>query len=110
MLASSLLHLGGIVGHTLMGLFVVINTAGDPIETQIMTAFPNDYLKLTDKSWLVAAQPTMTSKDVWEKITGAGGTPAQPSTNGVVFSFSGYFGLAPSSVWEWIAVRRSKEA
>jgi hypothetical protein len=83
-----------------MAVFVVIATVPSPaLEASIQKHFPNDHQPLGLNSWLVAGSGI--AKEISEKLTivqnGIG--------NAVVFSISGYWGLANNSIWEWIALK-----
>ena len=65
----------------------------------IATAFPTDSFQVTPSFWLVAGSGT--AQEVSDKI----GLTAGNLGSAVVFSTAGYFGRAPTNVWEWIKVK-----
>jgi hypothetical protein len=88
-------------------IFVLVGGADDALEPLVQQTFKaDDFIKIGAGQWLVSADGSPTSKDVWLKITTAQ-APASPPLLGIVFPVAnGYFGLAPTTVWEWIAAKR----
>ncbi len=87
-------------------IYCVIGERLGPLVEQ--TFSEDDRIALGDGEWLVSADAS-TTKRVWEllvsHLSGAEGTP-QPS--GIVLSVHGYYGMRPSSIWEWIAAKRRR--
>jgi hypothetical protein len=83
-----------------MAVFTII-ALGDnteALDARIPAAFPNEHLFLAKGRWLVVGDGI--AKDISEKV----GTS---TTVGLftVFAISGYFGWAPNTVWEWLALK-----
>jgi len=89
-------------------IFVLIGLADEPLDSLIQKAYgPDNYIKVGPGQWLLSAGGSPTSKDVWTKLVAG----VAPAPNGIVFPVAnGYFGLAPSSVWEWITAKRQAAA
>lgn len=87
-------------------IFVLVGAADDALEPLVQKTFKSDdFIKIGTGQWLLSADGSPTSKDIWLKITAA--EPAPASLLGIVFPVAnGYFGLAPTTVWEWIAAKR----
>jgi len=87
-----------------MAVFIVIPTAtGQEVATSVQTKFPDKHFKLPRGEFLVSFAGT--SKQLSDELgisDGTGGT-------GVVASLSGYFGRAPTDVWEWITQHWTSE-
>jgi hypothetical protein len=67
------------------------------------TFAPADHLQVGPGQWLLFEEDSPTSKDVWTKLVAG----QEPPPLGILFPIAnGYFGLAPSSGWEWIATKR----
>jgi hypothetical protein len=68
----------------------------------IQAKFPGKFIALTTGQWLVAGDGT--TKDISDRLGITNDAPnAQIELVGQVFSISGYYGRAPSNIWEWIA-------
>lgn len=65
----------------------------------IAREFPDDYLQISDDQWLISAD--MTPKEVSDKVGITGGD----NGSAIIFSMRGYYGRAPTDVWEWIKVK-----
>jgi len=83
-----------------MATFVIIPT-GNPqsFEAVIPERFGVNCYKLPRGEWLVVFDGT--SKQLSESLEIAQGR------EGVVLSFSGYFGYASKDIWEWIAAKQA---
>ena len=69
----------------------------------ILSVFPNDHIKIGQGQWFLSTDDRSTSQDVWKRIVGT------KTPSGIIVSFSGYYGRANSSVWEWIAAKRNAQ-
>jgi hypothetical protein len=80
-----------------MSIFVIFRVT-DPakLKAAIAANFENEHLELGNNEWLVSSN--MTPQGISDKL---GITDA---SNGVaiVFGMSGYFGRAPTNIWDWI--------
>jgi hypothetical protein len=67
---------------------------------------PTDQIKIGPGQWLLS-DDISTSRDVWDKLVAG----VEPAPTGIVFPVTnGYYGLAPSSVWEWLTTKRQTAA
>ena len=84
-----------------MAIFVVF-LVREParMEREVLRAFPNDHLRLSNNEWLIAAPGT--AREVSEKLQLAPGVEAGAA---IVFSMANYYGRAPTEVWEWIRTK-----
>ena len=69
----------------------------------IRSLFPNDHIEIRQGQWFLSTDDRSTSQDVWNRIVGT------KTPSGIIVSFSGYYGRANSSVWEWIASKRNAQ-
>ena len=68
---------------------------------------PTDQIRVGPGQWLLSVDGTSTSRDVWTQLIAG----QEPPPTGIVFPVAnGYYGLAPSSVWEWITAKRQAAA
>lgn len=73
---------------------------------KIIELFPNEHHDLGNGEWFIVADAG-TAQDLSDKL---GIEPGGELGNGIVVSVSGYYGVAPSNTWEWLANRtRSTE-
>ena len=89
-----------------MTIFAVLMPVTQPaLIARITAEYGTNALQVTDTQWLVSG--TGTAQDVSKKL-GVYDT-AQPSAastgNAIIFATSGYFGRAPSNIWEWLRVQ-----
>lgn len=92
-----------------MNVFVILPpVASSALDTQIETLFAGNCLRLTTNQWLVAGNGTareisdrlgVTAKSEDSKVV------AGPAGAATVFAISGYFGLAPTNIWEWLKTK-----
>ncbi|MGI8990637.1 MAG: hypothetical protein ACR2I2_13800 [Bryobacteraceae bacterium] len=86
-----------------MPLFAVLGyTALDKLEAAIKLRYPNDHFSFTADQWFVRGEGT--AKDVSDAI-GIGKRPDGTEIPGVVIFVGGYFGLAPTNLWEWFLAK-----
>jgi len=80
--------------------FVVLPTnQRERLEAKIQDSeFGNDVIELPNGEWLISYDGT--SKQLCEYL---GIAQPENSINGIVLSISGYWGRAPSDVWEWLS-------
>jgi hypothetical protein len=69
------------------------------LDEAIKTNFPNSHLQVSPTVWLVAGSGT--AQEVSNKI----GLTEGGLGSAVIFSTSGYYGRAPSNIWEWIKAK-----
>lgn len=89
-----------------MTIFAILLPNPAPaLVSAIKTAYPFDHLSINDTQWLVST--TGTAIDLSAKIGVF--DPANPTApaigNAVIFATNGYFGRAPSNIWEWIRTK-----
>jgi hypothetical protein len=80
-----------------MSIFVIFRVT-DPakLTAAIATNFENEHLELGNNEWLVSSN--MTPQGISDKL----GTTDGSNGAAIVFGMSGYFGRAPSNIWDWI--------
>jgi hypothetical protein len=71
----------------------------------IKETYPNDFMRISDTQWLVSGTGTAIDVCTKLKIYDANDPNGQPSGLAIVFATSGYFGRAPSNIWDWIKVK-----
>ena len=82
-----------------MPLFVVIPTEDDTtIGVSLAEKYGNKALELPRGEWLVSYDGT--SKQFSDEL----GISENLGQSAVVLNFSGYWGYADNSIWEWLAV------
>ena len=83
-----------------MRVFAVIRLS-EPVkvEAAVKQHFDKHSLKLSDQEWLVAGKGT--AKEVSDQL----GISEGENGIGIVFRTEGYFGRAPSDIWEWIKTK-----
>lgn len=88
-----------------MALFVVIAVENDTLalDNLVQSKFGNDAFKLPRGEWLVSYSGT--SKQLADDLLISNG---EVGVAAVVLAFSGHWGRASSSVWEWIAANQNK--
>ena len=90
-----------------MTIYAVLLPNPQPqLDTKIVSEFGGDALRVTDTQWLISSG-IATSEDIVKRLgVFDRSNPTGPSTgNAIVFSTSGYFGRAPTNVWEWLKVK-----
>jgi hypothetical protein len=89
-----------------MTIFVVLMPTPQPaIAAEIKKSFEHDHLSINDTQWLVSTTgtaPELTTKlGIYDPKE-----PSKPATgNAIIFSTSGYFGRAPTTIWEWMKAK-----
>lgn len=81
---------------------------GPAIESAIISAYPHDYIKISDLAWLIEDKNAITPQSVDNKILNANPNhPTQPSDMGayLISSFNGYWGYHDNSIWQWLQSR-----
>lgn len=85
-----------------MTVFAVIGLR-DAAAQRLLLAVPKTYpegsLRISPTSWLVVDRGT--SREVSEKL----GINTPQSGDAIVLAVSSYWGMAPTSIWEWIQSR-----
>ena len=84
-------------------VYLLISSEGKDFSDVLKTA-SLDFIPIGDLQWLIFIPGSSTTKEVWEEVLG------KPKTRAILFSIHGYFGLAPSSIWEWIVAKRTNNA
>jgi hypothetical protein len=84
-----------------MPVFAVVSLSdsNETLNTRVKEQFPNDHYVLASGRWLVAGEGI--AKEISDKL----GTAASVGTLFAVFAIGGYFGWAPNTVWEWMALK-----
>ncbi len=83
-----------------MAVFIIVPTAESAtLESAIKEQFPEDSLRLPRGEWLVKFGGTTTELSNLLKISGG------VSGNALVAGMSGYYGHAPTNIWEWLKSR-----
>jgi hypothetical protein len=84
-------------------IFILLTPAEETLEPLVQKTFADNHLQLAPGQWLLSVDGFPTSMEVWTKLVAG----QEPVPTGIVFPVAnGYYGLAPSSVWEWITVKR----
>lgn len=83
-----------------MSIFVVFRVQ-DPlkISAAIAKEFPNDHLSVDHNEWLISSSST--ALDVAGKL----GVSTGENGGAIIFAMSGYYGRAPTSIWDWIKAK-----
>ena len=89
-----------------MTIFVLIMPSPQPaLASKVQVEFNGNSLSINETQWLISASGTAQEISTRLGIS----DPVNPNAVGVgvgiVFATSGYFGRAPSNVWEWIRVK-----
>ena len=85
-----------------MNLFAVLNTdtiTAENINAKIEELFPVDSLRIGNQQWLIASSGT--AKELSDKL----GITDGKTGVAVVLSINGYYGHAPTNIWEWILAK-----
>ena len=89
-----------------MTIFAILMPRPQPaLAEKLGAVFKTDALKVTDTQWLVSAIGTAQEISMKIGVYDPDNPTAAPVGEAIVFSTSGYFGLAPANIWEWIKVR-----
>jgi hypothetical protein len=83
-----------------MSIFVVFRVS-DPnkIKAALEAAVPNDFLDIGHNEWPVSFKGT--TKDLSDKL----GVSEASNGAAIIFSMAGYFGRAPTNIWDWIKAK-----
>jgi hypothetical protein len=83
-----------------MLVFAVIPLAPSPaLDTAITNHFPSNSLKVSATLWLIAASGT--AQELSNRLGATDGSLGST----IIFSTAGYYGRAPTNVWEWIRAK-----
>lgn len=82
---------------TLFAIFGTNNPAA--VKTALEQHHKDAYFELTAGQWMVVAEGT--AKEMSDRL----GLTTGDNGNGVVVASAGYFGRAPSNIWEWILAK-----
>jgi hypothetical protein len=89
-----------------MAIFAVLLPIRQPaLEDAIKSVFSNDHLYISDTQWLISAAGTPIEIAAKLGIYDANEPLKTPTGNAIVFGVSGYFGRAPTTVWDWIKAK-----
>jgi hypothetical protein len=89
-----------------MTIFVLMMPTPQPALAQkVQAEFNGNSLSITDTQWLISASGTAQEVSTRLGITDPTNPSAQPVGVGIVFATSGYFGRAPSNIWEWLKAK-----
>jgi hypothetical protein len=85
--------------NALFAVFAVSDA--EAVETRLQTIAPWLYLNVGTGAWLIVAPSATTTKELCDRI----GLGAEFVSNGIAVRAEGYFGRAPTSIWEWIVAK-----
>ena len=89
-----------------MTIFAILLPAPEPaVENAIKNAYPNDHLSINETQWLVSTAATAIDVSAKIGVFDPRNPAATPTGNAVIFSTNGYFGRAPTNIWEWIKAK-----
>ena len=98
-----------------MAVFSVITHSPEnyePLKSYVMALFPTDSYEVGDGHYLVSFGGT--AKELFAALfpepEGSPGYFRLPSKNIIVFGVLGYWGLAQTDMWEWIASRLASKS
>lgn len=84
---------------------VTILSFSQPVADEIKKAYPNDHLAISNDQYLISTIGTASDVSAKIGLYDPKNPTAPPTGSGIVFSTNGYFGRAPSNVWEWIKAK-----
>jgi hypothetical protein len=83
-----------------MTIFAVFRVGRpEALQAAIEGAFPDDHIQLQNDEWLISAD--MTPEELSRRI----GIKEGENGSAIIFSMRGYYGRAPSDVWDWIKTK-----
>jgi hypothetical protein len=83
-----------------MSIFVVFRVSNpDKMQAALEAAVPNDFLDAGHNEWLVSFKGT--TKDLSDKLGVSDGSNGAA----IIFGMAGYFGRAPTNIWDWIKAK-----
>ena len=83
-----------------MTIFAVIATnQQEKLGAAIAKIYPENHIRINAESWLVSSEGT--SNELSDKL----GVTDGSNGSAVVLSVSGYYGRAPTSIWEWMKAK-----
>jgi hypothetical protein len=89
-----------------MTIFAILMPRPQPaLADKLVSEFKTDTLKVTDTQWLVSAVGTAQEISAKLGIHNPDSPTTAPVGEAIVFATSGYFGRAPTNIWEWIKVK-----
>ncbi len=84
-----------------MPVFTVLRLAGDnDLDGRVRVVYGSDSIKIAPNIWIVNDQG-VTTKEVCDKLDASTGGMGQV----VVTKMEGYFGFAPTHIWEWLSAK-----
>ena len=85
-----------------MIVFSVTSLTPNPkLNSKVVETYNSNSRKINETTWLIAASGT--SREVSDSLTISEG---EIGSSAIVFATSGYFGRAPTDIWEWIKAKR----
>src|SRR5271169_6660344 len=95
--------LAGMPIVTFPSLFAILaDPENEVLASAILSHFPDNYVEVRPGQWFVVAQGTAQQiSETLEVTTGLNGSA-------VIVSVSGYYGLASTQIWEWLASKIGK--
>jgi len=77
----------------------------DAVAAAIKRAFPSDATYGVDADkWFIRSDAAITAKGISDKLA-LGEPKAIPGSGLIVVAVSGYYGVAPGDLWEWLRTR-----
>jgi hypothetical protein len=89
-----------------MTIYAILLPHPEPaVAAKIVSEFGADALSVNETQWLVSASGT--TQDITKRlgIFDPENPNATPTGSAIVFATSGYFGRAPTNIWEWLKVK-----
>jgi len=89
-----------------MTIFAVLMPSAQPtLAAKIQAVFGQDSLMVSETQWLISASGTAQEICIRLSMYDPNNPNAPGVGSGIVFATSGYFGRAPTNIWEWIKVK-----
>ena len=89
-----------------MTIFAILLPPPEPkVVNAIKTAYPNDHFSINETQWLISTAGTAIDVSAKLGVYDPRTPLAPPSGNAVIFATNGYFGRAPTNIWEWIKAK-----
>jgi sarcosine oxidase gamma subunit len=81
-----------------------LSDSQDALSAAIRRVFPSDSYAVAPDKWFIRSDAAITAKGISDKL--AFGSPeAVPGSGFIVVAVSGYYGVAPPDIWEWLRSR-----
>jgi hypothetical protein len=89
-----------------MDIFVVFRVTNPAALGAVITStYPSHHYVLPNGEWFIAS--TETPKEICDRL---GVTPDGKNGTAIVVKFSGYYGRAPTEIWDWIKAKAEASA